>query len=457
MDLEDLIRAPEGKTLEFKRDLTSPSNVLKTACSFANTSGGTIVIGIEDRTGTVRGVHDPLDAEERLASLVSDGITPRLIPDIDIVPWRNTHVLALRVHLGSSRPHHITSVGPDEGTYVRVGSTNRRADASMIAELTRTARGESFDEQPLAHLQADAIDLEAVRVAYDGIREVRPRDLRTLRLTVEHQGQDVPTAGGVLLFGKARSEEFPDAWVQAGRFKGETKAAIIDTADLRAYPVSAVEHAMAFVNRNTASAVRIAGARSVVVPEYPVEAVREAVINAVVHADYSQRGAPVRIAIFDDRLEVESPGLLLPGLTVPDLRAGVSKVRNRVIARVFRDVGLIEQWGSGIGRIFEACLSAGLPEPLLEEVGTGFRVTLFSADRSSPQVDEIDSAVMQALREANGLGTSEIAEHIRRTPRATRSRLQRLVDLGLVVQVGSSPNDPHRRYFMAEERTRYGR
>lgn len=198
-------------------------------------------------------------------------------------------------------------------------------------------------------------------------------------------------------------------------------------------------------------------ARRIEVPEYPPEALREAVINAIVHADYSQLGAPVRIAIFDDRLEVESPGLLVPGLTIPDLLGGVSKVRNRVIARVFRELGLIEQWGSGIGRMHEACLAAGMAPPLLEEVGTRFRVTLFPRREAPPRIDDVDAAALDALRSAEGLTTSKLAAKIGRTPRATRTRLRRLVGRGLVVELGSGPNDPHRRYFVAEEPGRYGR
>lgn len=88
MDAIDALKRPEGKTLEFKRDLSSPDGVLRTVVAFANTAGGTLLIGVEDSTRHVRGVREPLDAEERLASLISDSILPRIAPDIDIIPWR---------------------------------------------------------------------------------------------------------------------------------------------------------------------------------------------------------------------------------------------------------------------------------------------------------------------------------------------------------------------------------
>ncbi len=179
----------------------------------------------------------------------------------------------------------------------------------------------------------------------------------------------------------------------------------------------------------------------------PPVAIREAVINAVAHADYAQRGAPLRVSIFDDRLEVENPGLLPFGLTIEDLHQGISKLRNRVIGRTFHALGLIEQWGSGVQRMVGACREAGLRTPLFEEIATRFRVTLFSEREAEAALDETDRAIVGALSGGQGLLTSEIATTIGLTPRATRTRLARLVGIGLLREVGSGPQDPNRRYF----------
>ncbi len=179
----------------------------------------------------------------------------------------------------------------------------------------------------------------------------------------------------------------------------------------------------------------------------PPAAVREAVVNAVAHADYAQLGAPIRISIFDDRLEVENPGLLPFGLTVDDLRHGVSKLRNRIIGRVFHELGLIEQWGCGIQRMMAACREAGLAPPLLEEIGTHFRVTVRTTPTGVPSVDKIDRAILDVLAAGNGFSTKDIAAAIELTARATRSRLVKLIKHGLVREIGASPQDPKRRYF----------
>lgn len=449
MDLLDLLKRPEGKTLEFKRDLSSPDGALKSIVAFANTAGGTLLLGVEDRTGHVRGVEDALDLEERLANMISDSITPRLAPDIEILPWRRTQVLAVQVHPSPTRPHYIKRAGVEDGTYVRVGSTNRRADAELIHELRRTARGESFDEQPMPDLDSEAVDFRAASESFAPVRKLAKRDLETLRLVSRHQGRTVPTVGGIILFGRDRERHFPDAWIQAGRFDGTSKARIADQREIRTLPVRAIEEAIAFVEKHSTRQVDIGKVRRKERWNLPPVAVREAVINAVAHADYAQRGAPTRISIFDDRLEVENPGLLPFGLTVEDLEHGVSKLRNRVIGRVFHALGLIEQWGSGIQRIIATCRESGLGPPRFEEIGTRFRVTIHTTRITRPVLDDTDQIILDALSDGEGRLTSEIAGVIGLTPRATRTRLARLVGSGILREVGTGPQDPKRRYFKA--------
>ncbi|MDR7543022.1 MAG: helix-turn-helix domain-containing protein [Armatimonadota bacterium] len=450
MDLVELLKRPEGKTLEFKRELSAPDGALRTIVAFANTAGGTLLVGVENRTGHVRGVTEPLDLEERLANLISDQVTPRLVPEIEILPWRRTQVVAVRVHPSPSRPHYLKREGSDSGVYVRVGSTNRRADRELVEGLLRFARGETFDEQPMPDLDPEALDFRAASESFAPVREIRRRDLETLRLVTHHQGRKVPTVGGVLLFGRDRECHFPDAWIQAGRFRGTDRSRIDDRIEIRSHPVRAIEEAIAFVQKHGLHGAEIGAVRRRERWTLPPVAVREAVINAVAHADYAQRGGPLRIAIFDDRLEVENPGLLPFGLTIEDLPRGVSKLRNRVIGRVFHLLGLIEQWGSGVQRMTRACREAGLAPPVFEEIGTRFRVTLSTARVGPSILDETDRAIVDALGAGKGLLTSEIAKAIGLTPRATRTRLARLVAGGLVREVGTGPQDPKRRYYRTE-------
>jgi ATP-dependent DNA helicase RecG len=454
MDITTLLKRPESKTLEFKRDLSSPDGVLRTIVAFANSAGGTLVIGVTDSTRDVIGVPDIASVEERLASIVADGISPMLVPDVSVVPWRDRELLVVEVHPSPSRPHHLSSIGLEAGVLVRLGSTNRRADPELVAEISRQAVGRSYDETPMPGYDLTALDLgEAAR--FLGLsRPVRTEELETLHVLTGYVDRVVPTIGGLVMFGRedVREVALPDAFVMCALFEGTERLRFLDHMEIRAAAHASVEGAVTFVRRNTRRAAVITGAtRHADRPDYPDEAVREAITNAVIHADYSRHGEPVRVAVLVDRLEVDSPGSLPHGLTIESIRKGISKPRNRVIAGAFRRAGLIEQWGTGIPRIVDACRAAGLPEPGFEEGANFFRVTLFNARSSRPAVDPVDDAILRSLRESGGMSTGELSSRIYRTPRATRSRLQSLVERGFVVEVGSAPNDPRRVYYVAEE------
>ncbi|MGA2686347.1 MAG: helix-turn-helix domain-containing protein [Verrucomicrobiota bacterium] len=450
-DLTEIIRQHEGKTLEFKRDLSSPDKVMRTLVAFANGAGGRLLIGVEDGSRKVLGVPDTAKTEEQLANFISDRIEPRLVPEIHVIPWRKKYVLAVEVYPSSSRPHYVKALGFPAGVYVRVGSTNRQADAAAVAELQRVVRGRSFDEEPMPELNSEAIDFRVASECFAPIRKLARHELHSLQLTTQHQGREVATMGGVLLFGVDRLKHFPEAYLRAGCFKGEDKSLIIDSASITDFPVLAVEKALQFVQRNTRHSLEIKNVRHREIWEFPVVALREAIINAFVHADYAQRGSSLRLAVFRDRIEVENPGNLPPGLTIEDILRGVSKLRNRVIGRVFHELKLIEQWGSGIQRMINACRQAGLPEPEFEEIGSGFRVTFRRHQVARPKQDELDHAIIEFLRQNPGASTSRIATHIKRTSRATQSRLKRLVELGQIVAVGSSAKDPHKGYHLKAE------
>lgn len=448
MDILDLLRRPEGKTLEFKRDASSPAALLRTIIAFANTSGGTLLIGVEDGAGHIRGVQDPMALEERLTKVIRDSISPRILPSIEILSSRNAHVAAIQVFPSQSRPHYLARTGLGSATYVRVGSNNRRADDALIQEMQRFTRGECFDECPMPELDSEAIDFPAASELFAPVRKFARKDLEKLRLVATHQGRRVPTVAGVLLFGPDRLEHFPAAWIQLDRFAGTSRKRILDHAESQSNLVMAIGDAIAFIEKHATPAADIGRMRRMEHWSLPPAAVREAVINAVVHADYAQRGAPIRVAMFDDRLEVESPGLLPFGLTVADLPLGVSKLRNRVMGRVFHELGLVDHWGSGVQRMIAVCRDAGLPDPVFEEVGLRFRVTFRTERTGDPVLDTTDEAILELLDAPEGRATREIAKGIGLTPRATRTRLADLVDRGLIREIGTGPQDPRRRYYL---------
>lgn len=406
----ELIKMPEGKTLEFKRDLSSPKNILKTLVAFANTAGGRLLIGVEDKTREVIGVENPLDEEERLCSLIADSIGPRLVPSVELITIKDKTLLTVEVYPSGSRPHFLKKEGFTDGVYVRLGSTNRKADRELIAELQRSSSGISFDEMPMPDLSADALDIEAANTWFRGIRELHEQECVTLKLLTPVQGKFVPTNGGMLLFGKNREYYFSDAWIQCGRFIGTDKAYIFDHTEIHAHLPDAVDKVIDFIKKHAMRGADFSEVRRKDVWSIPLSIVREAVINAIVHADYSQIGSPIRVAIYDDRVEIENPGILLPGMTIEDVRQGVSKIRNRVIARVFREINLIEQWGSGFRRMMQEAEEQHLPEPVIEEVGMKVRVTVFLVESISTEIP-VSSAKDTEAHDTKHV-TEQVTEHV---------------------------------------------
>jgi predicted HTH transcriptional regulator len=279
-------------------------------------------------------------------------------------------------------------------------------------------------------------------------RTLAAEDLLERRLLCREGESRHPTTGGLLLFGRRRQQRFPDAWIQAARFQGGDRSVILDGAELRGDLPTAVEEAMAFALRNLTRSSAITGLRRADEFAVPPVALREALVNAVVHADYSQRGAPIRLAIHDDRVEITSPGLLPSGLTLSDLDHGVSRLRNRVLGRVFFALRLVEQWGSGVARMRRAMAEAGLPTPDLREVGLTFRVSLGTERTGEPLAEGKDEVILDLLAAEGALSTSAVAARVGLSDRATRTRLRNLVERGLVTEIGSGPNDPQRKYAL---------
>lgn len=271
------------------------------------------------RNKTCSGSAECTATEEKLTNLISDSIRPRLVPEIAILPWRNVDVIAVQVFPSNTRPHYLERWGADDGVFIRVGSTNRKADAVQIQELSNVSRRGSFDEQAVPELNSEVIDFRAASELLAPYKKVQAQTWTNLRVTTEHQRKLVPTIGGLLLFGRDRFAHFPDSWIQMGRFAGTNRTRLVDSLNIRSYLPLAAEEAITFTKKHLTREGIIQNARREDRWSVPLVAIREAIVNAVVHADYAQFGSPIRIAILDDRIEIENPGLLLVGLTIEDI------------------------------------------------------------------------------------------------------------------------------------------
>lgn len=472
-ETSELLKHPEGKTLEFKRDLSSLPPVIRTLVAFANTAGGTLLIGLDD-AGQVRGLRDAKADEERVANAISESILPTLLPDIEVVHSGGKDILVVRVARWPG-PFYVRREGGDRGVYVRLGSTNRRADENMREELERAARKSAFDELPCVGAEPDDLDMDAVTKAFAAVNHgVKDAELESLGLVVRYGENLIPSNGGIILFGTpdARRRHFDDARIRCARFAGSDKAEFLDRLDMDGSVLDAVDEVPKFIRRNTRMAAKIEGLRRQDIPEYPPISLREALVNAVVHTDYTQRGSQIMVSVFDDRMVIQNPGMMPFGMTLNDFKAGVSRIRNPVIARVFRELDLMEEWGSGYRRIQEDCLAGGYPVPEWQEMASVVRVefrphpttphgaaeTTGSGAQSGAQVEaqveaQVDRDILNACVKGP-LSSAEIATALghKQLSGNLRKALPRLKNAGLVeYTIPDKPTSRLQKYRLTEK------
>lgn len=440
--LEELLAKDEGKTLEFKENTKSLQKIIQTLIAFANTAGGTLIIGVKDKTKEVVGLEDALKDEEKIANAISDCIAPLLVPTIQLYTYRKRDVLIVTIPHWFG-PYHLKSEGIENGTFVRLGSTNRLADAHTIYEIQRLREQKYFDEQPCVKASLDDIDMTLAKKLFAKVKKkFTEKTAQSLGLYVPYHSKLFPSNGAILLFGKHHGTFFPDAIIRLARFIGTTKAEVLDHQDVEAPLVTALDPILTFIRRNTAMAAKFGAAQREDIPQYPTAVVREAAINALLHTDYSIKGASIQIAIFDDRMEITNPGGLPRGLDLETALAGVSQLRNRVIGHVFRELNLIEAWGSGFGRMISICLEQGIPRPKFEELGNFFRVTLYHRESKPKTSKESSQTIINFLEEHKKITAKKAQEMWGVTSRTASSRLKKMVEQGKITEIGTSSFDP---------------
>ncbi|MDR1443144.1 MAG: putative DNA binding domain-containing protein [Bifidobacteriaceae bacterium] len=374
LDESGRVVQPEGKTLEYKRDLSSPNRVMRTLAAFANSAGGELVVGVGDHRSLV-GVNDSDVEENRLANLIMDSISPKLLPNLERRTVGGKVLLIANVYPSSTAPHWVDAEGPEAGVYLRLGSSTVQADPLQISDMKRRSAGISYDSMPNIRAAEKGLDGAAIASVFPD-REVETVK-RVLGLTAQEQGSEVPRNGGAFLFAVDREAAFYGAYLRCARFRGTKKQDIDDRLELSVPLLEAVERVEDFLKKHAFRGARFEGWYRHDEWSVPLAMLREVVLNALTHADYSMiNRSPIRVAFYDDRIEVDNPGALMPGLTVEMMREGASRVRNPLVARVFHEAGLIEARGTGIPGVMAGAAERGLPEPTIAELPGIIRVVV---------------------------------------------------------------------------------
>ncbi len=399
----------ESKTVEFKTAFNQDAIVALVA--FANAEGGDVFIGVRD-DGKIVGVQLASESETAWVNEVKSKTAPAIVPEADRIDMKGKMVI--RLHM-SPLPVKPTSV---QGRYyIRKGKANHLMSLAELSDLYLKSSSSSWDAMASGHSLED-ISLEKVALFAKRMNPDNPDDpMRVLRkLSLVKDGK--PTNACYLAFA---AEHCSSALFMAGRFKDATT--IIDSVEFSQDLFSEVDEVMRFIFRNLMKGYVITGKpEHDTVYDYPVNAIREIVLNMLIHRDYCELGQNT-IKIFDDRIEFSNPGGLPLGLTVEALISDNyrSQPRNPCVAELFRSVGLIEQYGSGIKRILDACNSHGGVKISFEDKGTWFLVVLqktgaaaHGGTGASPQESSLKSTLKSSLK-----SSLKILETLRENPHCT--------------------------------------
>lgn len=287
---------------------------------------------------------------------------------------------------GALRPYYIKSKGMTEGTYVRISGTTRPVEGYMLKELILGGQNRYYDSEPYNGMDVTDAEIETLCKSMKDIalkntwqdsekakiKNVTKNTLISWGVLVEENGKVIPTNAYALLTGTMRMQPI----IQCGVFKGRDRAYFVDRREFEGSIQEQVAAAFQYVLEKINLGMKIQGIYRQDVYELPADSVRELIANAVAHRSYLEPGN-IQVAIFDDRLEVTSPGMLLSNVSIQKIREGYSKPRNPAIARAFAYMKIIEKWGTGIPRIFKGCKEYGLPEPELIDFEGDFRVNMY--------------------------------------------------------------------------------
>lgn len=453
-ELRKLIEKKESQSLEFKESLALKQELGETVSAFSNTNNGNILVGVKD-PGKITGTEIGKKTLEGLANYLKQNTDNQVYPKITVETIDRKKVILINVREASEKPVFFRGKA-----YKRIGRSNHKLSASEIRKLAKESGKKVYwDEQVCEWAGLKDIDEEKVktflkrRSDFSGVSV--PTDitqtLETMRAVKKVNNKLVPTHLGLLFFGREPQRFVPSSEIKVARFKGTDMVEFIDEARIKTTHLEALDEVENFVKKNTRKAIKIVEFERYDIPEYPYEAVREAVVNALAHRDYGVTGATVRVLIFDDRIEIDNPGV--PPFSIKEIE-GKHFARNQFICRRFHDVGEMEEYGTGISKMRNLMKKHNLKEPVFEKSVGFFKVTFYGPKEkilelvpSVPEkrrVDLKELGLNERQIEALRLMVNEGTEFTNSTYRkrfkvgnATAKRdLTKMTEKGLIEQLG---------------------
>ncbi len=445
-ELRTLLEQGQGPTVAFETERVTPQRLASTLVAMANTDGGTVIVGVAARGTRVVGLKEPEKALDRALQAALACEPPLIIPMPQMMHLDGKPLLVITVPPGLPHAYSL------KGRYLtRDGAKNRPLTGHALRRLLFERGERSFESLPVPGATLDDLDpakVERYAKVLEGTGETSIEDLLRRRGCLTRKGQ--PTYAGILLFGRDPTQFVSGCEITVVRYAGTEMGDEFLRQDIRDTLPEQIRRAEAFLVSNMRIGARLVGFEREERTEYPVDAVREAVVNAVAHRDYSITGDQIRVFMFADRIEVYSPGRL-PGPITVDNILHERFSRNEIIVQVLADLGFIERLGYGIDRMVRLMRDEDLPDPVFEETANGFRVTLYGHGSRLITLDEkIDRRRWAHLRlnPRQEKALEYLAEHGRITnreyqalapdvsPETIRRDLADLVERGLLLKIG---------------------
>lgn len=386
--LEQTLRLGEDSVTEFKGVNKSNykadrSDLAKAITALANTRGGHLLLGVED-DGTPTGVGTVEQADElmrHVTQVCHELIEPPLLCNVVKREVRGVPILVVEIPFSPSRPHRSNSI-----YYVRDGNRSRPALREELVKLLQST-DYHFDEQPIAGATLDDLDRDSVRTFLSAAYPGRASEQHLTPLLGSLKCLDrtgVPTVTGMLMFGREPTRWLVDARISAVRIQGtDVSRSFLDKQEIEGRVPDQLDAASAFIQRNVAAPSRVEGLLRIE-EGLPLDVVREAITNAVLHRDY-RIASQTRLLVFDDRIEVINPGDLLNQLTLENIRVGgISQKRNPVLASVLNKSRRSESLGFGVPEMIRRMKELGFREPSIEVLGGHFKLTLWTTRSVGP-------------------------------------------------------------------------
>lgn len=396
MNVEEFVKEKENKDLDFKLELPESKKVAQLVTALYNSRGGKIILGVEDETRKLIGIKEPQKTEHRFTQIIRNWCKLDEEPKIEFIKYKNRDFIVIHCPKGKNTPYFVRG---EPKPRVRIGSSNVIANKEEIARLYREGSSKSQDVFPVENAGLDDLDLEKVKEYLGENNFTKQLESKHLHSLMQKEGlivfdeskkEYIPTYAGVLLFGKHPQLNIHCASIKADRYRGTDMIEWIDKNDFNGNIFTLVEKCEYFFKKNMRISAWSAGFKTEHKTEYPIDALKEAVINALAHRDYHQYGKDILIRMFDDRIEINSPGELLRPLTIEKLQEHDYKPnsRNKAITKVLLRKGIMDERGSGILRMEEAMKKWELEKPNYEEKDGYFVITFKGPSRAEKPLDE---------------------------------------------------------------------